>query len=118
VKRWRYYVTAAGKDIAKDELSALDPAAKAVVLQAMSRHRSGKLFPREEEHIDGDLHAIRVFFGGCTYRVLYAYEGQSDQVLLALHVITKKQRRLSPATRKLALKRLADWRGRARLDPR
>jgi phage-related protein len=80
----------------------------------MKRHLRGELMPYEEEHIAGEIHAIRVFLAGNTYRLLYAYEGQHDQVLLALHCFQKKDRKLPKRARELALKRLKDWRKRQR----
>jgi phage-related protein len=112
-RRWRYYRTPHGRDIVKQELAGLSLSARAAVVEAMKRHQSHELMPYEEEHIGGDLHAIRVFLEGSTYRLLYAYEGRHDQVLLALPCLQKKDRKLPKQARRLAERRLRDWRSRA-----
>lgn len=82
-------------------------------MAAMKRHLRGELMAYEEEHLGDELHAIRVFLDGNTYRLLYAYEGKRDQVLLALHCIQKKDRKLPRRARDLARKRLRSWRTQA-----
>lgn len=113
-RRWRCYRTSLGREIVKDELRALGVPARAAVSAAMKRHGRGELMHYEEEHLGGELHAVRVFLDGKTYRLLYAYEGAHDQVLLALHCLHKKDRKLPRQARNLALKRLKDWRTRGR----
>jgi phage-related protein len=110
--RWRYYRTEAGRDIVGEELQALGSAAEGAVLDAMKRARARALLPYEQETIDGELRALRVFLDGQTYRVLYAHEGKRDQVLLALHAMQKKDRKLPLKAKRLAEKRLRDWRQR------
>jgi phage-related protein len=112
-RRWRYYRTPLGREVVKEELKDLNRGARAAVVEAMKRHQASELKPYEEEHIGGDLHAIRVFLDGSTYRLLYAYEGRHDQVLLALHCLQKRDRKLPKQARKLAERRLSDWRSRA-----
>jgi phage-related protein len=111
-RRWRHYRTVRGRDVVKEEIQELGTHARAAVLEAMKRHQRGELLPYEEEHIGGDLHAVRVFVNSSTFRLLYAYEGRHDQVLLALHCLHKKDRRLPLAARRLAERRLRDWRDR------
>jgi len=79
----------------------------------MKRHERGDHTRYEEEHVNGDIHALRVFVDGNTYRVLYASEGNHDHILLALHVMQKRDRKLPLRAQRLALRRLADWRRRA-----
>lgn len=112
-RRWRHYRTAGGRQIVRDELKALGVPARAALAAAMKRHLRGELMRHEEEHLGGDLHALRVFLDGNTYRLLYAYQGKHDQVLLALHCIQKKDRKLPNQARRTAQKRLRDWRNRA-----
>jgi phage-related protein len=111
-RRWRWYRTGNDREIVRDELKALGVSARAAVVAAMKRHQRGELMPYEEEHLGGELHAIRVFLDGNTYRLLYAYEGNHDQVLLALRCIQKKDRKLPKRSQALARKRLRDWRTR------
>jgi phage-related protein len=51
-----------------------------------------------------------VFLEGCTYRV--AREGAHDHILLGLHAFQKKDRKLPLTVRRLAERRLRDWRCR------
>lgn len=48
------------------------------------------------------------------FRILFAAEGQVQQVLLALEGISKKTQRTPPEVVRLAERRLSDWRRRAR----
>lgn len=98
----------------KDELADLGVHARAAVTEAMARRRRGEQFHYEDERIDAELRAVRVFYDGCTYRLIYATVASHDQVLLGLHVLHKKDRRLPIRARRLAHKRLADWETRGR----
>lgn len=111
-KRWRWYRTRRGGEVVRRELADLPFDAMASVAEALRRKRDDRQFPYEDEQIDADIRAIRVFHNGSTYRVLYAPVAQHDQVLLALHVITKRSRKLPVAARRLARKRLNDWTSR------
>ena len=113
-KKWRWYRTEAGRYLPKDELQALGPAAEAAVVEAVSRVRRGEHFHYELEQINRDLKAVRVFFDGSTYRLLFASVGAHDEVLLGLHVIQKKDARLPLQARRTAQRRLADWESRGR----
>jgi phage-related protein len=90
-RRWRYYRTSLGRETVREELRALGLHARAAVTEAMKRHVRGELMRYEDEHLGGDLRAIRVFLDGNTYRLLYAYEGKRDQVFLALHCKERPQ---------------------------
>lgn len=48
------------------------------------------------------------------FRILFAVEGQAQQVLLALEGMSKKTQRTPPEVVRLAERRLSDWRRRAR----
>jgi phage-related protein len=113
-RRWRHYRTSRGRELVKEEIQKLGTHARAAVLEAMRRHQRRELLPYEEEHLGGDLHAVRVFVDGATYRLFYAYEGRHDPVLLALHCLHKKDRKLPVTARRLAERRLRDWRARRR----
>jgi phage-related protein len=65
-------------------------------------------------HLMGDLYEIRADGRQATYRVLFSTEGQHSQVLLALSSFSKKTQRTPPEEIRLAERRLADWRARAR----
>lgn len=113
-KWWRWYQTVAGADLVRRELQDLGPAARAAVIEVMARAARDELFGHEDEQIAGDLRALRVSLGGCTYRLLYAREGKSGRVLLALHAIRKTSPKLPRQALRLAERRLSDWRGRGR----
>lgn len=110
--RWRLYATASGNQVVKKELEGLGTDAKAAVLGATRRVAKGQHLPYEDERVDADLRAVRVFLDGQTYRVLYGRVGPHAEILLAVHVFEKKSSKLPTSAKKLALKRLADWKSR------
>ena len=65
-------------------------------------------------HLCGDLYEVRAEGRQATYRVLFATEGKSSQILLALSAFSKKTQRTPPEEIRVAERRLTDWRGRAR----
>ncbi len=75
-------------------------------------------FHHEDEHVRGRLWAMRTTYDGSEYRALYALVGTRHKVLLALHAINKKTKKLPKQIIDRADNRLADWerRGRA-LNP-
>ncbi|MFG2194443.1 type II toxin-antitoxin system RelE/ParE family toxin [Streptomyces sp. NPDC048639] len=93
-------------------MKSLGVGARAAILDAMKRVLRQEHMPYEQESIGNGLQAVRVFIGGCTYRVLYSPIGSHDHVLLALHVITKKDRKLPKTAKDLAISRLRDWEAR------
>jgi len=97
---------------AKSELKDLPTDARAAVTVAMGRLRHGTSFPRELEHVRGNIWAIRVSFDGCEYRLLYARLGNNSEVLLGLIVLNKKSKKLPRQTIKVAERRLGNWEGR------
>ena len=111
--RWRFYRTANGRDIVREELETLGVHGRAAVVAAMKRVARNRHFPYEQEHIGGELCAVRIFLDGSTFRVLYARQGVHDHILLGLHVFQKKDRKLPIRARQLAERRLRDWRSRA-----
>ena len=79
--------------------------------------REGRAHP-DVNHLKGDIWQIEIDGRGVIYRVLYAEEGRSGQVLLALAAIKKKWQKAKPADIALADERLADWRERGIRRPR
>lgn len=63
-------------------------------------------------HLRGDIYEVRARTATRQFRVLYATEGKSDQVLLAIHAIDKKTRTVPARDIDLAERRLRDWRSR------
>jgi len=62
----------------------------------------------------GDIYEVRADGDRQTFRILFAAEGKSSQVLLSLDGFSKKTQRTPPEKIRLAERRLADWRRRAR----
>jgi len=67
---------------------------------------------RAAKHVEGEIYEVKAEGDRQTFRVLFALEGEHDQVLLALEAFSKKQERLSREKIELAKRRLRDWRGR------
>lgn len=65
-------------------------------------------------HLRGDIYEVRARTATRQFRILYATEGRSDQVLLALHAIIKSTRAVPEHDIALAARRLQDWRSRRR----
>jgi phage-related protein len=65
-------------------------------------------------HLRGDIYEVRARTANQQLRILYATEGRSDQVLLALRVISKKSRTVPGSDVSTAEQRLKDWRSRGR----
>lgn len=111
-KHWRFYHTESGRKIAREELDALSTGARAAVLDAMKRVKAARHMPYELEQIDSRIKAVRVFYDGCTYRVLHASVGNHDEILLAVHIFEKKDQKLPKNKKKLAHDRLKSWESR------
>jgi len=60
-------------------------------------------------HLRGDIYEVRARASGRQFRILYAHEGRSDQVLLALFGLVKKSRKVPGREILLAERRLTDW---------
>lgn len=111
-RRWRDYQTASGRSPVKEFLSELADEEAAVVAAAMKDVRvSGNI---GAHHLRGDIYEVIAPTRNKAFRILYASEGNQDQVLLALHAIVKKTRKVPPREIQLAQRRLDDWRSRAR----
>ncbi|MES4889075.1 type II toxin-antitoxin system RelE/ParE family toxin [Streptomyces sp. NPDC096012] len=111
-RRWRFYKTRNDKDVVREDLKSLGVGARAAILEAMKRVVRQEHMPYEQESVGNGIFAVRVFFADCTYRLLYSPVGSRDQVLLALHVINKKDRKLPKVAKDLAIERLKDWTAR------
>jgi phage-related protein len=116
-RRWRYYETASGRKPVKVEIDSLPEDQRDAVLAEMRAIR------QEGDHLGkrvrGEIREVIVPCGDITVRVLYAKEGRSDQILLALEAFAKKTRKTPQPKITLAEKRLADWRSRnSSIDPK
>jgi phage-related protein len=111
-RRWRYYRTAAGGDPVRAFLASLDRDDAIAVRTAMYTVRVLGL--SAARHLEGDIYEVRAARAGRAWRVLFATEGRTSQVLLAVSGFEKKTRKTPPAELELARRRLRDWRSRAR----
>jgi len=109
-RRWRDYRTAAGKRPVREFLVGLSDADAAAVLAAMAAVRAQGL--RAARHLKGDIYEVRADGERQTFRILFANEGKSGRILLALEGFSKKTQKTPPEKVRLAERRLADWRRR------
>lgn len=109
-RRWRDYRTANGKRPVREFLVDLSREDAASVLAAMAAVRVQGL--RAARHLKGDIYEVRADGDRQTFRVLFANEGRSGQILLSLDAFSKKTQKTPPEKIRLAERRLADWRRR------
>lgn len=112
-RRWRQYRTTAGAFPVREYLSSLDPEARTLVLTAMAE--AAQLGRQVTRQVKGEIREVRATRSRSRdqFRVLFAFEGKRDRVLLALVGFTKKTESTPDAKVKLAERRLQDWRSRA-----
>jgi phage-related protein len=92
-----------------EELSDADAAAIVAAMQEVQR-----LGLAAARHLRHDIYEVRAEGDRQIFRVLFATEGRRAQILLSLEGFSKKTRRTPPEKIRLAERRLADWRRRAR----
>lgn len=110
--RWRYYRTPAGASPVREFLIALDAADRDRVRLAMLLvAQDGRSAAR---HLRGDVYEVRAARAGRAWRVLFAAEGRTGHVLLALSAFEKKTQQTPPGELASAENRLRDWRERGR----
>lgn len=102
-KRWRL-------DLAKAELRKLNPAGRSALTELMHRYRNDAALPREVKPVRGEIRELRASLAHDEYRLLFAKEGKSGQVLIGLVALYKNTKRLPAADIELAERRLATWR--------
>jgi phage-related protein len=113
--RWRHYETAGGNRPVLDFIRKVPDEDKAAILAAMKevRHEG----TRAARHLRDELFEVRADGRQVIYRVLFAREGGQGQVLLSLVAFNKKTQKTPPEQIELAMRRLRDWRSRARKTP-
>lgn len=110
-RRWRDYRTASGRRPVMEFIADLpndDQAAIAAAMKDIQVHGN-----QAAHHLRGDIYELRAYAAKRHYRILYATEGRSDQVLLSLRAFVKKTRSVPNSDIDLAQRRLRDWRSRA-----
>jgi len=111
-RRWRDYRTAAGGRPVKEFIDSLSDADAAAVVAAMKQVEAwGNAVAH---HLRAEIYEVRAAGDRQAFRVLYASLGRSEQVLLALEAFSKKTQKTPASSIRLAERRLADWRARAR----
>jgi phage-related protein len=113
--RWRHYETTAGNRPVLDFIRKVHDEDKAAILAAMKEVRRDGT--RAARHLRGELFEVRADGQQVIYRVLFAREGGQGQVLLSLVAFNKKTQKTPPEQIELAMRRLRDWRSRARETP-
>ena len=111
-RRWRDYKTSAGRRPVQEFLAGLSDSDVAAVVAAMKEVQVDGLVAAR--HLRGEIYEVRADGDRQAFRILFAAEGQAQQVLLALEGISKKTQRTPPEVIRLAERRLSDWRRRAR----
>lgn len=111
-RRWRHYETATGRRPVKAFIDRLSDTDKATILAAMKEVR--ELGLPAARHLRGEIYEVRADGDHVIYRVLFATEGQREQILLTLDAFSKKTQRTPPRSIETARRRLADWRARGR----
>jgi phage-related protein len=111
-RRWRFYVTVAGRSPVRDFLDELSDAQVVAVVAAMKSVAALGL--ADARHLRGDLYEVRVAHRGQAFRILFSPEGRSGQILLALDGFDKMTQKTPPHLIRLAEARLADWHSRGR----
>jgi phage-related protein len=114
-RRWRDYRTVAGRRPVRDFVDGLSDADAAAVVAAMKEVQ--ELGMSAARHLRGDIYEVRAEGDRQIFRILFAAEGRRDQILLSLEAFAKKARKTPPEKIRLAERRLADWRRRARPKP-
>ena len=111
-RRWRDYRTASGRRPVREFLDSLSDNDAAEVVAAMSEVRNVGLTAARK--LRGDIWEVRADGDRVIHRILFALEGRSGLILLALEGFTKKTQRTPADLLRLAEQRLADWRTRGR----
>jgi phage-related protein len=111
-RRWRDYRTSTGRRPVKDFIDGLSDGDAAAVVAAMKEVQVDGLVAAR--HLRGEIFEVRADGDHQAFRVLFAMEGRSQHVLLALDAISKKTQKTPPEVIRLAERRLVDWRRRAR----
>ena len=109
-RRWRDYRTATDRRPVKEYIDTLDLADRAAIVAAMNEvERDGLVAAR---HLRDDIYEVRATGRDKIFRILFATEGERQQVLLAMEGFTKKTQATPLRFIKTAEDRLREWRWR------
>jgi phage-related protein len=109
-RRWRFYRTVRGRCDVADFLDALGEDDALSVAAAMKDVAVEGL--TVARHLRGDIYEVRASGRDVIYRILFATEGESSQVLLGLEAFAKKTQQTPARYIDNAEARLRDWRER------
>lgn len=113
-RRWRDYKTPSGRRPVKDFMAELSDTDAAAIVAAMKEvERAGV---SAGKHLRDEIYEVVADGDKQTFRILFAPEGEHDQVLLALTGFSKKTQKAPKNQIDLAARRLADWRRRSRRE--
>jgi len=111
-RRWRDYRTPSGRRVIKEYIDSLSDEDAAAIVAAMADVRSEGV--AVAKHLRGEVYEVVADGDRQSYRLIFATEGQHDQVLLALNAFSKKTQKTPRRELELAERRLASWRRRGR----
>jgi phage-related protein len=112
-RRWRDYRTPSGRSPVGEFIAGLDsPNDRVEIYAAMSDIRRHGL--AVADHLEEEIYEVKAEGERQSFRILFATEGEHDQVLLALVGFSKKTQKTPRGQIDLAKRRLRDWRSRGR----
>jgi phage-related protein len=107
---WKNFRGAGGGDVVRKEIDTCfkhDKRGRAQLVDLMKRVQEGKTLGREVEYLGEGLHEAKLTYRGQEFRLFFSKQ-EDGLLLLALHLVNKKARRV-PEAIKLARDRLSDW---------
>lgn len=111
-RRWRFYRESSGDlPVAREEMLALGQDAVTALTESMMRYRNGTCRSNEVGSLRGGLLELRVQLGHDPYRLLFFQDGPVNLAVLAIY---KNQTKTPKKDLDKALKRMANWKARAR----
>jgi phage-related protein len=111
---WRFFRSSAGREPIRTFLEGISDEDAAAIAVAMNEVRhAGRAHP-DVNHLQGDIWQIEIDGLRVIYRLLFAEEGRSGEVLLALEIVNKKWQSTKSRHIALAMRRLSEWRERGR----
>jgi phage-related protein len=116
---WKYYTTARGKDVVREErddlLDEFDVSRLDALLDEVDAGRA--VYGGDYKRLRGkyrDMWEVKFDAGDCTYRLVYAHVRDGERVLLALSLAKKRGDAEQSRQLRTAKKRLQDWTSRHR----
>ncbi len=109
-RRWRFYRTASGNEVVRDEILSFGDDVAATIAAHLDVIAEQGLHLGGARHLRGDVWEARIEYCGMAFRVLFSREGRYSQILLGLHTFDKKTQKTPVQKLELAERRLHDWR--------